>query len=479
MEVLDVNKLIGESTEYDKKEEVELRKPKSWCKSISAFANTVGGVLIFGITNNDEVVGLKSAEKDAEKISEIIKAKLSPIPEFNLSFTEYDDKKLILLHVLKGEETPYYYKDSGNMEAYIRIGNQSVLSNATDLKRLVLRGRNSSFDGLNTAFKFTDFSFSKLRERFKIWTGKSFDEKDFTSFGLVNDDGLLTNAGALLADESPIAYSRVFCTRWDGNTKSGGMYDALDHEEYSGGLISLLYNSETFVKRNSKTMWKKLENTRVEYPDYAHRSYFEAIVNALIHRDYLINGSEVHIDMFNDRMEIYSPGGMIDGTNIQNRNILSIPSMRRNPVIADVFSRLGYMERSGSGLSKIREEYEHAALFEKKKEPQFYSNNTSFLVTLPNLNYDGKVKSKKQVQKKNKYTNVLGELNPKQQEIIEHMEAGVAYSPKEIEDMIGLRASRTRQLVSDLVDKGYILENGATRNRKYIKTNKAKLQNTK
>lgn len=153
--------------------------------------------------------------------------------------------------------------------------------------------------------------------------------------------------------------------------------------------------------------------------------------------------------------------------------------MRRNPVIADVFSRLGYMERSGSGLSKIREEYEHAALFEKKKEPQFYSNNTSFLVTLPNLNYDGKVKSKKQVQKKNKYTNVLGELNPKQQEIIEHMEAGVAYSPKEIEDMIGLRASRTRQLVSDLVDKGYILENGATRNRKYIKTNKAKLQNTK
>lgn len=73
MEVLDVNKLIGESTEYDKKEEVELRKPKSWCKSISAFANTVGGVLIFGITNNDEVVGLKSAEKDAEKLVKLSK----------------------------------------------------------------------------------------------------------------------------------------------------------------------------------------------------------------------------------------------------------------------------------------------------------------------------------------------------------------------------------------------------------------------
>src|SRR5699024_11146352 len=80
-------------------------------------------------------------------------------------------------------------------------------------------------------------------------------------------------------------------------------------------------------------------------------SVFESIVNALIHRDYLINGSEVHIDIFDDRLVVYSPGGMPDGTKIQERNIDTVPSTRRNPVLADIFSRLGYMERQGSGLN--------------------------------------------------------------------------------------------------------------------------------
>ena len=87
-------------------------------------------------------------------------------------------------------------------------------------------------------------------------------------------------------------------------------------------------------------------------PDYCERSVFKSIVNALIHRDYLINGSEVHIDIFDDRLVVYSPGGMPDGTKIQERNIDTAPSTRRNPVLADIFSRLGYMERQGSGLNE-------------------------------------------------------------------------------------------------------------------------------
>ena len=130
--------------------------------------------------------------------------------------------------------------------------------------------------------------------------------------------------------------------------------DALNHSEYAGSLISLLNDAESFIKNNSKTIWRKLPDSRLELPDYVHRSYFEALVNALIHRDYLINGSEVHLDIFDDRLEIYSPGGMPDGTFIQDRNIKGVPSVRRNPVLADIFARLGYMERSGSGLSKMR-----------------------------------------------------------------------------------------------------------------------------
>lgn len=83
---MDIKQLIGEATDYDKKIALEERKPKSWCKSISAFANCYGGKLIFGVSNDNELVGLSDPEGDAEKISEAIKTHLNPIPDVKLSF---------------------------------------------------------------------------------------------------------------------------------------------------------------------------------------------------------------------------------------------------------------------------------------------------------------------------------------------------------------------------------------------------------
>ena len=168
MFAMDIKKLIGEATEYDKKLALEEKKPKSWCKSVSAFANTFGGALIFGISNDGQVVGLNDPEGDAEKISEIIKSRLTPIPEFKLRFHKTDDGKiLVILEVYKGDETPYYYSGDGVLEAYVRIGNESVKATATELKRLVLRGKNTSYDSQNSTYKAEDYAFSKLKERYK------------------------------------------------------------------------------------------------------------------------------------------------------------------------------------------------------------------------------------------------------------------------------------------------------------------------
>ena len=208
------------------------------------------------------------------------------------------------------------------------------------------------------------------------------------SFGLVNERCELTNAGALLADESPIRCSRLFCTRWNGLNKSGGAVDALDDVEYSGSVISLIENGEAFIKRNCKMKWRKIANSREEMPGYVERSYHEALVNALAHRDYLVNGSEVHIDIYDDRMEIYSPGGMPDGSMIQDRDPFTVASTRRNPVLADVFNRLGYMERKGSGFGKIISGYEFQINYNESKRPSFRSDRYEFTVVMPNLNYD-------------------------------------------------------------------------------------------
>lgn len=238
-----------------------------------------------------------------------------------------------------GRTPPYYYKADGVMEAYIRIGNESVPAPSFVLNQLILKGMNRTYDALISEYNFKDYA------------------------------------------------SRLFCTRWNGIDKSGGMIDALDSAEYSGSLIILLNEGVGFVKRNMKTRWKKTADSRIEMPDYCERSVFEALVNALIHRDYLILGSEVHIDIYDDRLTIYSPGGMADGTRIQERDLSNISSTRRNPVLADIFARLGYMERQGSGFKKITEAYHAAHNYRKELEPAFYSDVTLFQVTLYNLNY--------------------------------------------------------------------------------------------
>lgn len=402
MQLAKIEDLIGETTEYDKKQAVEVKRPKSWCKSISAFANTEGGALIFGVADDDMIIGLDHAEADAEKVSEIIKSRIMPAPDVNLQFYKTSDgKKLIILQIHKGEETPYYYSADGTTEAYIRIGNESVPAAATDLKRLVLRGRNSSFDSLPSAYSASDYSFTK---------------------------------------------------------------------------ISLLNNAETFIKINSKTVWKKTDNSRLEFPEYVHRSYFEALVNAFVHRDYLDYGSEVHVDMFDDRLEIYSPGGMFDGTKVQERNIRRIPSRRRNPVLADIFDRLGYMERSGSGFGKILDGYEVAQNYTVNKEPEFYSDSTMFLVTLPNLNYSHMETAKsaekpleKPLEPLEKPLDSGTKLSPREMETITKMEFGIEYSTTELSEMLGLKETRTREILRKLAAYGLIRTTAATKNRRYVK----------
>ena len=128
MEKLNICQLIGEATEYDKKQALEVKKPKSWCKSVSAFANGIGGKLVWGIADDDTLVGLADAKGDAEKISETIKTHLDPIPDFNLSFAKAEGKNFVVLDVLPGGQTPYYYIGDGQMQAFVRVGKKKRLN---------------------------------------------------------------------------------------------------------------------------------------------------------------------------------------------------------------------------------------------------------------------------------------------------------------------------------------------------------------
>jgi len=375
--------LIAEATEYEFKSAVEANKPRSWLKTISAFANGVGGSIYFGVSDNGIAIGLDNAQKAAEQVSELIKARIEPaIRNLVLEPLNADGKEILRVQISGGANTPYYYTGDGTKIAYYRIGNESAQAPAAVLNELLLKGLHQTFDALETKYRFSDYSYTLFEATYKQKTGFTIDKpRDFRSFGMLMSDDTLTYVGALFADQCPIYQSRVFCTRWNG-LKKGGLYvDALDNDEFHSNVISLLTDALKFVRHNSSVKWKKTGAGRIEMPDYPSEAVHEALVNALVHRDYMIKGSEIHIDMYDDRLEIVSPGGMPDGKRIQDLNIDDIPSIRRNPIICDLFSRLKLMERRGSGLRKIIDQYPEDVV------PLFRSTEQSFVVTLKNLNY--------------------------------------------------------------------------------------------
>jgi len=384
---IDILNFIGETTTYDKKEKIERNKSKSWLKSVSAFANGEGGTLIFGISDNNEIIGLTNAEEDAEFISEAIKTKLDPIPTIDLKFKELNGKKLIFLYVNEGQETPYYYIGDKQRLAYIRIGNESGVADRIQLKQLVMKGSGRTYDSLPSSYKFENMAFTKLKSVHYKRLQRSFEDSEFVSWGILDEAGKLTNAGALLADDSPMRQSRIFCTRWNGLTMTNGLGEAIDDIELEGSVIGQLQDAVTFIRNNSHKRWWKENDYREELPDYPERAVTETVANAIIHRDYMQMGSEIHVDMYDDRLEIYSPGGMMDGKLIQQLNPLTVPSKRRNPLLADFFSRLGLMERRGSGMRKIIDAYKQYEHLTTYHAPEFNSNSSEFHVTLWNLNY--------------------------------------------------------------------------------------------
>lgn len=371
---MELEKLISECTAYDFKLMLEEKKPKSWLKSVSAFANGLGGSLFFGIDNDGIVKGLDDVQYVCESISCKIRDYMDPLPDVEMIPQEINGHEILQLKVCAGSYTPYYYVGDGQRVAFIRIGDESLPATAEQMVRLVLKGSNKTYDSLHTDYKAEDFAFTILANTFKTRTSQEWNKKYLLSFGLVTNFGNLTNAGALFADDCPLWQSRLYCTRWDGKAKG----DAINDAEFTGNVLMLLREAMNFVKSNTKKGWEKLPNGRKNKPEYAERAVLEAMVNHFIHRDYTVMGGEVHLDIYDDRLAVTSPGGMYNGMLIQNLDIADVSSERRNPILANVMAQLDYMEKRGSGLTRICNETQALDGYKDELKPVFKSTPTQF-----------------------------------------------------------------------------------------------------
>lgn len=410
---MELEKLINECTAYDFKLMLEEKRPKSWLKSVSAFANGLGGSLFFGIDDDGIVKGLDDVQHVCESISCKIRDYMDPLPDVEMIPQEIDSHEILQLKVSAGSYTPYYYVGDGQRVAFIRIGDESLPATVEQMVRLVLKGSNKTYDSLHTDYKAEDYAFTILANTFKTRTSQEWNKKYLLSFGLVAGSGNLTNAGALFADDCPLWQSRLYCTRWDGKAKG----DAINDAEFTGNVLMLLREAMNFVKSNTKKGWEKLPNGRKNKPEYAERAVLEAMVNHFIHRDYTVMGGEVHLDIYDDRLTVTSPGGMYNGLLIQDLDIADVSSERRNPILANVMAQLDYMEKRGSGLTRICNETQALDGYKDELKPIFKSTPTQFQTIIfassDNLNvgdFVGDMSETKLTERQHKILNLIKEL---------------------------------------------------------------------
>lgn len=409
---MELENLIAECTAYDFKLMLEEKKPKSWLKSVSAFANGLGGSLFFGVDNDGTLKGLDNVQYVCETISSKIRDYMDPLPDVEMIPHRIDNLDILQLKINTGSYTPYYYVGDGQRIAFVRVGEESLPTTAEQMLRLVLKGSNKTYDSLHTDYNAEDYAFTILANTFKTRTSQEWNKKYLLSFGLVTNTGTLTHAGALFADDCPLWQSRLYCTRWDGKEKG----DAINDAEFTGNVLILLREAMNFVKSNTKKGWEKLPNGRKNKPEYAERAVLEAMVNHFIHRDYTVMGGEVHLDIYDDHLTVTSPGGMYNGMLIQDLDIADVSSERRNPILANVMAQLDYMEKRGSGLTRICNETKALDGYRDELRPKFKSTPTQFQTIIyassdtPNVgDYDGDVSETKLTERQEKILSLIKE----------------------------------------------------------------------
>ena len=344
----------------------------SLADEIAAFANARGGVILIGVDDNTEIIGINRQELDrAEKtVVEICQDSIDPTV---LIFTEklrIDDKNLLKIEVPR---SLFVHKTSNGY--FIRQGSSKREMPTEQLARLFQtrsQARIIAFDEQFVPNTDRDTLKSDLYQRF-ITEGATEDEIDdlLLKRRLLVKDGAQNRAsvaGVLMCHENPDDYLyNSFIQAVFYLSKEKDANHQLDAQDFKGPLDQQIIHAMRFVRRYNAVAARK-DIGRIDYPEYSMRAVFEAIVNAVVHRDYSKTGSKIRLFMFDDRLELYSPGALANTVTVDN---LRYSQATRNELLARLLSeitldddmsrrvrRRHFLERRGEGVGIILNESE-------------------------------------------------------------------------------------------------------------------------
>ena len=423
---------------YKETDIVELKRElnDSLKKEVIAFANTNGGTILIGISDDGEIVGVINPARIMESISNIIGDSIHPDLRMftKIELKKIDGKDIIHIEVLRGTKRPYHLTSKGMKPTgvFVRHGITSSPASEGLIRQMILENEGITYEKMRSMSQELTVKYS---EKYFADRNIIFENSQKRTLGLINEDDYFTNLGLLLSEQCDHS---IKCAAYNGTTKM----IFRDRMEFTGSVLEQLdraYDYISIYNRTASTFEGLKRVDKTDYPEFAVR---EALINSIVHRDYSYSGS-ILIHIFDDRIEFVSTGGLVAG--LTKEDIMAGVSESRNKNLSNCFYRLELIESYGTGIQRIIESYE-----EMINKPLINITANAFVVTLPNLNY------------------VYKEMTDKEK-IIDIINENISIKREDIENELGISKSSARLLLKELLDEHKIRQIGKGKNTEYIK----------
>jgi len=453
------------------------------CKTIVAFANDAGGELFIGIKNQPrEVIGVPEEQllEIEEKISNIVHDNCYPLIVPEIFFVNYEGKHIVVVKVFKGSNPPYYIKNKGREEGtYIRAGSNNRLANKEIIEELERQRLNISFDSLPVySKKLHDLDISLFIKQWEETVGEVINKNILKKLNLIVEERgkeFPTNALVLLSNdgirEKLFPYAKIECARFKGTVPG----DFIDQKTVDDPLSFQAEEAYNFILRHiskGSTYEGVYRKDRWEYPVIAIR---EVIRNAVIHRDYSLKGQDIKIAVFDDKIEITSPGKLMP--TIDFNDMEAGQSDIRNKALAPVFKKLGIIEQWGNGLRLIAEELKKYPETKMEwSEPGFafrvsfkkINTETLQLISEKETDYGRLRTTADDYGRLRTITDDYEQLDKNEKKILLYLLDNKTISRKEAVSLLKFQKTKTFDVLNSLVEKGLLIRKGEGRSTYYV-----------
>lgn len=420
--------------------------------TIVAFANCDGGTVYIGINDDGTVCGVADVDGTMLRVTNSIRDSIRPdITMFvDCRNSTMDEKDIICVEVHRGTARPYYLQGKGIRPegVYVRQGASTVPATDTAILNMI---KDTSGDSYEVARSIVQQLTFESAASFFARRGIAFGQSQMQTLHLIGEDNTYTNLAFLLSDQCT---HTIKLAVFEGSQKTVFK----DRCELVGSLLKQLEDAFDYIDRNNRTRAEFSGLDRVDMRDYPVEAVREALLNAIVHRDYAFS-SPTLISIFDDRMEFVSVGGLVKGISLDD--VMLGVSVLRNQNLAGIFYRLNLIEAYGTGILKIHETYRNIA-----EKPVIQATGNAFRITLPNTNFrressisgaDSRPKAATSYSKKGERINAVVALCRKKGYVIR----------KDIQTELNLSQATAILLLRELTEDGVLVKKGTAKNLRY------------